>query len=403
MIRFLYLILCVVVMSLSTSAKIVEIPKEDGGVKWTLIYDGKKAGFKTDNFTLEPQKGYEDVDLNKTPIGNLFICKQKNSFHIYDWNGKYLCNVQTQKAFKLVGYNYQLYYSTYWTKSERNLGYKKWFYLLSRSKNGNFKGVVEVIYNSLDNTCSAREIIPTEYRSLSEYNGWWCCWNDPKGKLISRDGGKTLPRDGWFKRFECETLLGCFLVGNTLYDKDGGYIKGYVRRAYVVEEKDFNYIEVELEDGRQGIFDGNGKQIVDFVNCSGIAYEGHGEFRPFTVEDDNKRNPSKTMHYDPWGWYGTAMYNNMWSTPYIWSEDTYSYPTTPSSPTSSDDLNNRRRDNLNRVAGEACLSCKGSGKCPTCNGTKVASSFGNTYKCTVCDDKGNCPTCDGTGKTSWIR
>lgn len=70
------------------------------------------------------------------------------------------------------------------------------------------------------------------------------------------------------------------------------------------------------------------------------------------------------------------------------------------------DENNRQernRNNLNRTAGEDCRSCGGSGKCHACNGTKVASSFGNTYKCTVCDANGNCPVCHGTGKTSWNR
>lgn len=70
------------------------------------------------------------------------------------------------------------------------------------------------------------------------------------------------------------------------------------------------------------------------------------------------------------------------------------------------DENNRRernRNNLNRTVGEDCSSCGGSGKCHACNGTKVASSFGNTYKCTVCDANGNCPVCHGTGKASWNR
>ncbi len=62
-----------------------------------------------------------------------------------------------------------------------------------------------------------------------------------------------------------------------------------------------------------------------------------------------------------------------------------------------------KRDNLNRVAGETCQSCKGTGKCHACNGTKVAHSYGNSYTCNVCDSQGNCSVCHGTGKTHWNR
>lgn len=62
-----------------------------------------------------------------------------------------------------------------------------------------------------------------------------------------------------------------------------------------------------------------------------------------------------------------------------------------------------KRDNLNRVAGEVCPSCHGTGKCHACNGTKVAHGNGLTYTCTVCDSQGNCPVCHGTGKTAWNR
>ncbi|MDE6296212.1 MAG: hypothetical protein K2L89_00040 [Muribaculaceae bacterium] len=58
---------------------------------------------------------------------------------------------------------------------------------------------------------------------------------------------------------------------------------------------------------------------------------------------------------------------------------------------------------LNKTVGEKCVSCGGSGKCMTCKGTKVASSFGNEYKCNVCGPKGLCNVCNGTGKTSWNR
>lgn len=69
----------------------------------------------------------------------------------------------------------------------------------------------------------------------------------------------------------------------------------------------------------------------------------------------------------------------------------------------STDYQTRKRDILNTTVGENCQSCKGSGKCAACNGTKVANSFGNTYTCNVCDENGKCPVCDGTGKTSWNR
>lgn len=62
-----------------------------------------------------------------------------------------------------------------------------------------------------------------------------------------------------------------------------------------------------------------------------------------------------------------------------------------------------KRDLLNRTVGEYCQACKGTGKCHACNGTKIASSFGNTYPCNICDKDGNCSACGGTGKTSWNR
>lgn len=69
------------------------------------------------------------------------------------------------------------------------------------------------------------------------------------------------------------------------------------------------------------------------------------------------------------------------------------------------DANRKERQHqiLNSTAGEKCGLCKGSGKCHACNGTKIASSFGNTYKCTLCNDKGDCPKCNGTGLASWNR
>lgn len=67
------------------------------------------------------------------------------------------------------------------------------------------------------------------------------------------------------------------------------------------------------------------------------------------------------------------------------------------------DYKQRRRETLNRTVGEKCTSCKGTGKCNACNGTKIAHGFGLEYKCTVCDVNGNCPVCHGTGKTSWNR
>ncbi len=78
-------------------------------------------------------------------------------------------------------------------------------------------------------------------------------------------------------------------------------------------------------------------------------------------------------------------------------------PAQPQNSTSTYNYESSKRDNLNRVAGETCQSCKGTGKCHACNGTKVAHSFGNSYQCNVCDANGNCPVCHGTGKTAWNR
>ena len=67
------------------------------------------------------------------------------------------------------------------------------------------------------------------------------------------------------------------------------------------------------------------------------------------------------------------------------------------------DLIEVRRNNLNSTVGDTCPSCKGSGKCHTCDGTKKASRFGYTYDCNTCNDRGECPTCNRSGKTSWNR
>lgn len=69
----------------------------------------------------------------------------------------------------------------------------------------------------------------------------------------------------------------------------------------------------------------------------------------------------------------------------------------------STDYNERKRETLNRTYGENCKSCNGTGKCHACNGTKIASGLGNTYKCNICNENGDCPVCNGTGKTSWNR
>ena len=85
-------------------------------------------------------------------------------------------------------------------------------------------------------------------------------------------------------------------------------------------------------------------------------------------------------------------------------QNTKSTANTSTQSTTSTDYKQRTKDILNATAGEKCLSCKGSGKCAACNGTKIAHGFGNSsYICNVCNDKGDCPVCDGTGKSSWNR
>lgn len=105
---------------------------------------------------------------------------------------------------------------------------------------------------------------------------------------------------------------------------------------------------------------------------------------------------------------GTSTWGGDWSTPYYGG--TYYAPSTGgttyngnNSGNSTRDYKNDRKETLNRTVGEACLSCKGSGKCHACNGTKIASGFGLTHKCNLCNANGDCPTCGGTGKTSWNR
>lgn len=69
----------------------------------------------------------------------------------------------------------------------------------------------------------------------------------------------------------------------------------------------------------------------------------------------------------------------------------------------STDYDQRKKDILNKTVGEDCTYCKGTGKCPACDGTKTAHGFGNSYKCTNCNSNGDCPVCNGTKKTSWNR
>lgn len=77
----------------------------------------------------------------------------------------------------------------------------------------------------------------------------------------------------------------------------------------------------------------------------------------------------------------------------------------------SDDDNNttiktheeKKKNILNTTYGDDCQHCHGTGKCPACNGTKIAHGMGQTYACTTCDEHGNCPVCKGSGKTPWNR
>ncbi len=106
------------------------------------------------------------------------------------------------------------------------------------------------------------------------------------------------------------------------------------------------------------------------------------------------------------------MQQQMFSQPFIYTPtpntDACTNVAPPSAPTYNNqpteyNHNERKRDYLNRVVGEYCTSCHGSGKCKACNGTKVAHGMGLTYACNVCDANGNCSVCHGTGKTSWNR
>lgn len=392
MIRFLHLFICIVVMALYSNAETTEIPQDTNGIKWTLICDGKKKGFKTENGILNPQQKFESIDLIITPIGQLFICNQKPVFYVYDWSGNYLCNINIKKATSLT-------IERQWRKNHKVTGNEKILYLKSRSKGWSKEGVIQVKLNYATNTFSAKEIIPVEYSTIEEYNGWWwCCYASVKGRIISRNGSKILPKDGLIKPYELKTVLGCFKVGHNLYSNRGDYIVGDVSSAIEYNEEDFNYINVSLYGGNRGIVDGKGNVIVPFGSYEYVTYVGNGEFK---ITEKSKRNSTKTMHYDPWGWYGTQMYNDIWKTPYIWTSETYDYPSNNSIDNSNENLDIRRTEILNNVVGENCLTCHGTGKCPTCNGRKITSSMGNTYKCNVCDDNGNCPTCHGTGKTSW--
>lgn len=120
----------------------------------------------------------------------------------------------------------------------------------------------------------------------------------------------------------------------------------------------------------------------------------------FQVEQQNMNeymqatNGGQLMSYDQWMSHKAQSMVQTSGVGYDIVDDGSSYHT---------DYEQRKKDNLNRAVGEACLTCKGTGKCPACNGTKVAGGFGNTYKCTLCNDNGDCPTCHGTKLTSWNR
>ena len=105
-------------------------------------------------------------------------------------------------------------------------------------------------------------------------------------------------------------------------------------------------------------------------------------------------NGGQTMTYDQ---YMNIKAQSMMSTP---STGSYGIDAGSSNQT---DYQQRKRDILNSTVGETCNHCKGTGKCPACNGTKVASGMGLTYECTVCNENGDCPVCHGTKVTSWNR
>ena len=108
-------------------------------------------------------------------------------------------------------------------------------------------------------------------------------------------------------------------------------------------------------------------------------------------------NGGATMTYNEWTNFNLMMTTPM-ATPTI---DTYSNGNIGID--SQADYEQRKKDILNRTAGEACLTCKGTGKCHACNGTKVAHGFGNSYTCNLCNANGDCPTCNGTKVTPWNR
>lgn len=87
----------------------------------------------------------------------------------------------------------------------------------------------------------------------------------------------------------------------------------------------------------------------------------------------------------------------------LYQNSTSSGSSTSSGGSAKTDYQQRKRDTLNRTVGEDCISCKGTGKCNACNGTKVAHGFGNSYKCNICNENGDCSVCHGTGKTPWNR
>lgn len=159
----------------------------------------------------------------------------------------------------------------------------------------------------------------------------------------------------------------------------------------------------------------NGKNITGYSSLPNISYPGGGLMNttPLTWEQWNSmqgQEVSKYMNLEGWKQGNSLPVQTNWDQSngiqvqaintenqgVIQSSEGYDY-------WSQDNMQIRKQETLNRTVSDKCMTCKGTGKCHSCNGSKIVSKMGNTYTCTLCPSNGECSVCHGTGLSSWNR
>lgn len=181
----------------------------------------------------------------------------------------------------------------------------------------------------------------------------------------------------------------------------------YTRLRFVSEPGHVGYFETE-KSGKEGVCDLSGSVILYPKYYSTLFCGGKFSYKNSATDDWSETKYGLSSKGRVTGKSSSG--GSSWSDPYFYGTPQYStydggnsYSSGSSGYSSGTISGLNPQQTLNQTMGENCLTCKGSGKCPTCNGTKIASGLGNTYKCNVCDVNGNCPSCHGSGKASWNR